>query len=132
MEACKQYCIENNLIDDVTIHGWVSQPQSLYATSDIFVCPSIYEAFGFTFVEAAYYGLPIVATNVEGIPEVVIDNYMGHLVQSKSPEQLAFAILNIANNQKVYQVFAQNAHNSVVSRFSIENMIAGYKKIYEA
>lgn len=132
MEACKLYCIENDLIDDVAIHGWVSQPQSLYATSDIFVCPSIYEAFGFTFVEAAYYGLPIVTTNVEGIPEVVLDNYMGYLVQSKSPEQLAFAILNIANNQKAYQTFAQNAHDSVVSRFSIENMIAGYKTIYEA
>lgn len=132
IDACKQYCIENDLLDDVTFHGWLSLPQSLYAAADIFVCPSIYEAFGFTFVEAAYYGLPIVATNVEGIPEVVLDNEMGYLVQPKSPEQLAFAILNIANNQKTYQLFSQNAHRSVVSRFPIENMIAAYKNVYEA
>lgn len=132
MDACKHYCVENNLINDVIFHGWLSHPQSLYAASDIFVCPSIYEAFGFTFVEAAYYGLPIVSTNVEGIPEVVLNNEMGLLVEPKSPEQLALAILNIANDHVIYEKFSQKAHNSVVSRFDLKNMISAYKKVYES
>lgn len=131
LSECHSYCQNNNLLNEVRFHGWVSPPYRLYSEADVFVSSSIYEAFGFTLVEAAYYGLPIVATNVEGIPEVVQDNLMGYLVDPKSPAELASALNKILSDQRKLYQFSVSAHDSVVSRFSLEKMVANYRDIYE-
>ncbi len=75
--ACENLVSSLGITDQVTFHGWVEKPYAYYMNCDVFVCPSLYEAFGFTFIEAAYFKKPILASNVEGIPEVVIDKKMG-------------------------------------------------------
>lgn len=130
-DACDEFCQVNNLYPAVTLHGWSSNPFPYYKASHLFVSPSIYEAFGFTFVEASYFGLPIVATNVEGIPEVVLDGQTGVLVQPKSPQAVADAIIKIASDKTVYTYLSRNSRSSVQSRFGLSSMVASYRKIYE-
>ena len=59
---------------------------------DLFVLPTHQEALGTAFIEAGAMGLPVVATNVDGVPEVVVDGETGVLVPPRDPAALAAAI----------------------------------------
>jgi starch synthase len=52
----------------------------LLSHATVFVCPSVYEPFGLINLEAMACGLPVVATSVGGIPEIVVEGVTGHLV----------------------------------------------------
>jgi starch synthase len=58
--------------------------------ADVFLCPSVYEPFGLTNLEAMACELPVVATAVGGIPEIVVEGVTGHLV-AYDPDHTAFA-----------------------------------------
>jgi glycosyltransferase involved in cell wall biosynthesis len=68
---CELFIKDNNLENNVCLAGWQSDMSRYYKSHHIFITSSIYEAFGLVFLEAGYYKLPVVATNVEGVPEVV-------------------------------------------------------------
>ncbi len=105
----QKYVRDNQLSDIVSFLGWV-QPKdlpSLLKKSDVFIGPSVIdsdgwmEAFGLVFVEAAAAGLPVIATNVGGIKDIVDDNITGFLVDQKSPDQLADKIVVLKNDEKL-------------------------------
>lgn len=129
-EQCKTYCVGSNIEDRVIFHGWVAQPQIFYSLCDVFVCSSVYEAFGFTLIEAGFYGLPIVATKVEGIPEVVVDGKTGILVPPSNPEKLSLAIENLICNPSLRESFGNNGKHYVINNFSIFKMVAEYESLY--
>jgi len=63
-----------------------------YATASVFALPTLREAFGLSLVEAMSFALPVVATRVEAIPEIVADGETGLLVPPRAPAALARAI----------------------------------------
>jgi glycosyltransferase involved in cell wall biosynthesis len=81
------------LADRVRLRGELPKEQvaQLMRESDVFVLPSIYETFGCVLIEAMASGLPVVATAVGGVPEVVLDGE-GRLVEPRDPDALAQAI----------------------------------------
>lgn len=79
-----------NLSGQVRQAGFVDNPQEIYPAIDICVVPSRFqEPFGLVAAEAAYFGVPVIATRQGGLPEVVQDGLTGYLVDTKSPGQLA-------------------------------------------
>lgn len=90
------------LADRVTFLGRVPHGEvgSLYARAGMFVMPSLTEAFGITLIEAMTYGVPIVASKVGGIPDVVEQGQSAHLVPSGDPTALADAIRSLAGNSE--------------------------------
>lgn len=131
LDSCKKYCAEHDLQKLVTFHGWSTDTALHYKNADVFISSSIYEAFGFTLIEAAYFGLPIVATNVEGIPEVVLNNKMGLLVEPKNPILFAEAIFELTSNKSRMQSYSDFSRRSVMSRFQLTDMVNAYRVIYE-
>lgn len=83
-----------------------SQIAEEYRTADIFVLPSYFEAFGIVLVEAMAAGIPIVATNVGGIPTVVEDGVSAKLVSSGDALSLATAIRSLVTSEEKLQHMA--------------------------
>lgn len=131
-QVCKEYVFSNNLSGTVRFHGWVSgsKKKSLYERAYLFCCPSIFEAFGLVFVEAAYYGLPVVSTNVEGIPEVVSNGISGILVEPGNYVEVAMAIIKIVKSEELSKFMGNNAFNICTQKFDVNKMIGKYMKVY--
>ncbi len=73
---------------------------SAYKSSDVFVSPSLIEGFALVLIEAMASGLPIIATNVPGNEDAIINGKNGFFVPPKSPKALALKILEVLNNDK--------------------------------
>lgn len=100
------------LEEKVTFHGVVGleELRRFYSEADIFVLPSLYEPFGIVFAEAMSFGLPIIATNVGGIPELVEDGENGLLVPPKDVNLLAGAINKLASDAGLRERFGRRGY----------------------
>lgn len=100
------------LEEKVIFHGVVGLEDlgKVYSEADIFVLPSLYEPFGIVFAEAMSFGLPIIATNVGGIPELVEDGENGLLVPPGDVDSLADAIDNLASDAELRERFGRRSY----------------------
>lgn len=98
-----------------------------YKRSHVFVLPSLSEGQPLTVLEALVAGLPIVATNVGGIPEVVKDGKNGLLIAPNNREALADAILQVLKNPQKY---SQNTPKSDYRKYSWDVISNETKKVY--
>jgi glycosyltransferase involved in cell wall biosynthesis len=129
-DLCLSYIKQHNLESDVTMVGWVNDVSVYYSSHDIFCLSSIYESFGLVFLEAGYYELPSVATNVEGIPEVVEDGKTGYLVPPRNHQLLAEKLLILINSPQLRKQIGLAAKKKVITDFSIEKLIKSVEEIY--
>lgn len=129
-DDCQKYIEKNNLQSNIILHGWVDDPSPFYIKADIFICPSIYEAFGLIFLEAAFFKLPIISTVVEGIPEVVINGEMGFLVEPCNARALAEKSLLLIENTELRLKFGEVGRDIVIKKFDINHMIDAYRELY--
>jgi len=98
---------------------------------DLFVLPSLGEGISNAILEAMATGLPVVATNVGGNSELVIDGSTGALVRSSDPEALAAAILEYARNPERRAAHGREARERALTHFSMEAMLDGYLRVYD-
>ena len=107
-----------------------------YQMADCFVLPAIVdskgdtEGLGVVLIEAIEYGCPIVASNVGGIPDVVIDRKTGLLVPEKKPEALAAAIKELAENEALRKELVEGAKEHVKRNFSWDVIIDRQMELY--
>jgi glycosyltransferase involved in cell wall biosynthesis len=86
---------EIGILPNIELVGWVDNVGDYLAALDLFVYPSLHEALGSTLLDAMQLGLPIVATNVGGIPELVEDGVNGRLIEPENSEQLLAGIQDL-------------------------------------
>ena len=116
----------------VALVGYQDLIPPLLASSDIFVLPSRREAFGFVKVEAMACGLPIVATKVGGVPEIVQHEKNGLLARAEDPESLSKAILRLIEDPDLRAQLAKAGKRSVEAHFSAKEMASQYQKLYQS
>ena len=104
---------------------------ALYARASLVLVPSRTEGFGLTALEAAWFGRPVVATEVGGLPEVVQDGVTGYLVKSDDPEALASACRKLLSRPDKLFEMATNARQEVASRFNWDEHVREYLELYE-
>jgi len=97
---------------------------------DIFVLPSIKEGLPYTIIEAMTAQIPIIATNIGGIPEMIENNINGYLIKPKEPELIRQKIEQIINHPDKAKTMAQKARQKAEQEFSIGQMIKKTKKLY--
>lgn len=98
---------------------------------DLFVAPSLYESFGFIYLEAMAHAKPVIGCRVGGVPEVVDDGVTGLLVPPEDPEALAAAILRLLADPDLRQRMGAEGRRTVQSRFSVSQMIDRNLALYE-
>jgi len=99
---------------------------------DIFVMPSIREAFGVAAVEAQAMEIPVVATKVGGVPEVVKDGITGILVEPCNPEQLATAIIELIENPERRKEMGKDGRKYVPSHYRWEDNATLMDDLYKS
>jgi glycosyltransferase involved in cell wall biosynthesis len=116
------------LAPHVRFAGWRDNVAEVLALADVFVLPSESEGFGRVLVEAMAMGRPVVATNVGGIPDIVLDGETGLLVEPADPAALASAVgalldeparaarLGAAGRARAESTFSLGAHVDAVER----------------
>lgn len=103
----------------------------LMTAADIFVLPSEREAFGLVLLEAGVAGLPIIASNVGGIPEIIDDGKTGILVPSESPQALAEAINKLLQNPELAANLAHASKSKVEMHFNAKTMAEKTAEVYD-
>ena len=103
----------------------------ILSATDIYLQPSRTEAISLTIMEALHHGLPVVASNVGGISEVVLDGQNGILVEACDAEGLSIAIADLLQSSEKRKIFGENSKkhslNFTVER-GVDNLIGIYKK----
>ncbi len=121
---------ELGLVSRVHMLGLRRDVMNVLQSLDLFVLPTHQEALGTAFIEAGAMGLPVVATAVDGVPEVVVNGETGILVPAKDSEALAAAIRDLLNDVARRHLFGENARRRVVREFSREVMAERMEALY--
>ncbi len=121
-----------NLTHCVTFHGMQSDVTSWLRTADLFVLSSRSEGLPMTLLEAMASGLPIVATNVGGIPEAVTSGETGLLVPPANPRALADAILTLFQHPDQRAAMGTAARARAIADYSLDTMTARYMALYDS
>ena len=98
--------------------------------SSVLVVPSRMESIPQVIKEAFYLEVPIVATNVGGIPELISHNENGLLVPPDQPKKLADAINLLLSDKELGKKFANNGYNYVIKNFTWDSLLPKYIKFY--
>ena len=99
---------------------------------DIFVMPSLWEGLGLSIIEAMRAGKPVVASNVDGIPEVVLDQETGILVPPREPKALADAICTLLDSPEKCREMGERGRQRTLKHFSIDRMVRDYEEFYDS
>ena len=122
----------NNLGEIVKFHEPVfgNEKYSYFEKADIFIYPSYHEGMPMAILEAMASGLPIVATNVGGIPDLVQNGTNGILIEPGHSDQLANAICSLAINPGLRESMQKMSYQIVSEKFNLERHIMQLTKIY--
>jgi glycosyltransferase involved in cell wall biosynthesis len=121
----------SSLSGRVTLRGATAKPQAAIQRFDVLVLPSQAEGFGLVLIEAMAAGVPVVATDVPGIRDVVRHELTGLLVPVSSPTELARAIRRIAEDSSLSSKLVTQARNDVRQRFSWDAVLPEYRRLLD-
>lgn len=122
---------KSGLHDHIHLVEKTSDIDRYYAASDVFVCNSSIESFPRVILEAMAWQLPIVATNVFGIPEQVRDEQEALLVPPENTDALAHALQRLLESSDLRTALARNARARVEKEFSIDRMVDQYETLFQ-
>ena len=130
-EYLESYVHELNLGDKVIFTGYREDVEELMAMMDIFVLTSLREGLPRVLVQAAAVGIPSIAFNVDGVSEIIRDDYNGFLVRVGDVEQLAKRIIQYIDHKELLVLHGKNGRELIKGKWSIEDMVEKIDKIYQ-
>lgn len=116
-EQLRDYVTSHTLNESVRFMPFTDSVQRLFSCFDIFVMPSRSETFGLVVVEAMAVGVPVIATNSGGVPEIIDDGKTGLLFDPRDKQKLTELLLKLAGSEKLRQSLTEEAQLTVRERF---------------
>lgn len=118
------------LENKVKLNDFTNSTEILIQNAELIVVPSQkYESFNFTIIEGMAFGIPIVATNVGGMPEVIGDSGAGYVCSKDSPEEFADCILTILRNDLIALEMREKGRKVYIEKYSALTMATSYRKL---
>ena len=119
------------LADSVKLLGNRNDIERFLESADIFVLPSRWEGLPVALLEAMGMGLPVVATAVEGVEEVVQDHVQGLLVPPEEVEALASALVKLATQPETRRKMGEAARKRIAESYTIDIMCENYLRVMQ-
>lgn len=114
----------------ISMPGIVEDISSYYKKFDLLIHPSLSEGFGMVIVEAMSFGVPVIATRVGGVPEIIHHGYDGWLVNPGSSAEIENAVVRLKDDPSLVRQLSGNARKTAAERYSFRNYISSIESIY--
>jgi len=124
---------ELGVSENTLFTGYIPQEElpHFYAACDVFVIPSVVEAFGLVTIEAMACGKPVIGTNVGGIPDIIKDGVNGFLVEPKDVSVLAEKITILVNDSNLSKRMGKAGRETAEKKFNSENRVVKIIELYK-
>ena len=132
IESLKKIIKDNGLEECIELKGWVDgvQKDKLLREAKIFFLPSYNEGMPMAILEAMAYGLPVITTNVGGIPTVIENNINGYVANPGDKFKFAKSILDLLKDNEKYMRISQKNIKDLNDKYSVESHINKIISIY--
>jgi N-acetyl-alpha-D-glucosaminyl L-malate synthase BshA len=122
---------QQGVSDRVVFLGKQDSVAEIMACADLLLLPSQNESFGLVALEAMASGVPVVASQAGGLPEVVDDGETGFLAPVGDVEAMADGAIHVLRDQATWRRFSEAARQSAVERYGVDIIIPHYERYYE-
>jgi len=122
---------EVELQDHILFLGQRYDIPALLNLMDIFVLPSLWEGLPQVVLEAMAAGVPVVATEVDGTPEIISDGVNGFLVPARDSQKLANALKKLLADSALRLTLSERGYETVCNRFSVKRMVSEFDILYK-
>jgi len=128
----ESYCREHQICHAITFVGNMPLVEEALVGADLFLLPSETESFGLAALEALSCEVPVIATDVGGLPEVVVHGECGYLLPVGDTEAMAEAALDLLTDEDRRRAFGQAGRRRAVTEFAQDDVVARYRAVYES
>lgn len=126
----RRLALDCGVADRTVFVGFRHDARDLMTVADVIVLPSRSDGLPLTLLEAMLSGKPVVATQVGGIPEAVVDGVTGMLVRPEDPLALARAIAAVCRDRDLARSLGERARMRAMKLFGAPRMVAATEKVY--
>jgi glycosyltransferase involved in cell wall biosynthesis len=130
LKQLKSLVHQLNITEHIIFSGYRDDIPQIMEVIDIFLFPSFSESFGRSLLEAMAASKPIIASNVGGIPEVVVDGETGMLIPPGNSTELAAAISYLLKNNNLRKKMGTKGRKRVEELFTMEKNVKSIEKLY--
>jgi L-malate glycosyltransferase len=127
----ERYCRERRICHALTFTGSLPMIEEALVGADLFLLPSETESFGLAALEAMSCEVPVIASRVGGLPEVVDEGVTGFLRPVGDVEGMAEAALSLLTDEPRRRAFGLEARKQAVERFGQAAVVGQYRRVYE-
>lgn len=133
VDKVRELVARKNLEKHIHVLGWVSGGQKVrvFQECDIYVLPSYNEGLPGSILEAMATGVPVISTPVGGIPEAVIENRNGFLINPGDTDDLYRKLKMLCQNKELREKMGKESKNIIMERFEIEKIVLSLIEIYD-
>src|SRR4030042_1929721 len=121
---------EKNLKNNFILKGVIPEAYRYLKAFDIFVLPSVKEGFPWTILEAMSAEVPVIATKVGAVPEVIRNNKNGILIEPENPQQISGAIEMLIDDKGLQEILAKEGKKIVTEEFNLKTMVKKYEALF--
>lgn len=120
-----------NLTNEVKLYGFQKDVVPILKSIDVLLLPSLFEGFPMIILEALCSGTPVIASNVNGVPEIIKNSYNGFLVAPKNVTDLYSSVEYYINHPSFIKKHGDNGKQLVMDNFDKSLMLNKYEKIFD-
>lgn len=133
IEKVREICKSKNISRYIDTVGWINGDDKikLLKESTIFVLPSYNEGLPMSILEAMSYSIPVIATNVGGIPEVVSNKINGYIIKAGDIKNLEESLIRLIEDKNLRCKMGNNAKETISDNFNLERIIKIIVRLYE-
>ncbi len=131
LSAVRHRARQLDVLEQTEFVGKQAKIADYLTVADVFLLPSEEESFGLAALEAQACEVPVVATRVGGLPEVVADKESGFLSDIGDTEKMSDDVIKVLSDEELHRAFGLRGRELAISRYSSELVIPQYIKFYE-